>query len=552
MKKEKAKKIFGDLWTLRDAWAPAWKEIGSYLAPARGVFDDEDRTSQAKLTDGKKIVDTTPIKAVDTLAAGMMGGLTSPSLRWFFLRTKDDNQDPGSPAAKWLQMVQETMENVLDGAGVYNAIHNFYLEIATFGTAAFLIEADPKTVVRAVPLTVGEYAIDVDKRGKPCRAARKLRMTAWQMKQTFGEDKLPERVKQQINDKRYDQESVVYHLITPNEKRETGKADNKNMPYLSVYWAEGTEETYLRESGYEEFPLVCARWSVKNDAQVYGKAPGWTALSDVKMLQKLHKSKLVALDKIVNPAMMISSAVQGTPNLQAGGITRYNGTTDPGIKPVYQIQDNLQAMEMVIGQTQERIKQMFYVDLFLMLSGVDAGKMTATEVQARMQEKMMVLGPVLQRLKEELLDPLLDRVFNICWRSGILPPPPEEMQDAAMNVEYVSVIARAQKGDNTNTITQGFALLQNWAQMDPSVMDYVDTGAAVREAFKSMGVPASMLRSQEEVQNLQAARAQAQQQAQAAQEAQMLAQGAKTLSETPLNNGSALDATLQALNGGQE
>ena len=550
MKKSQAKKIFAQLWALREEWKPKWKELAEYMAPTHGEFDDtSERRNDAHKIDAHKIVDSTPLKAVKTLGAGMMGGLTSPSLRWFFLRTKDVNQDPGGPKARWLQQVQETLENVLDGAGVYNALHNFYQEIAVFGTAAFLLEEDPKTVVRAVPLTIGEYAIGTDDKGKPCRVARRFQMTVWQLKEAFGEDNLPARIKEDLKAKKYDIVHTVYHLITPNTDRNAGKADKRNMPWASLYWTKGSEDEFLRQSGYEEFPLVCARWDVKNDTQVYGKGPGWEVIGDVKMLQKLQKTKLICVDILTNPPVAVSSAVSGMPDLTPGGITRYNSTTDPGVKPVFQTPMDLTALENVIQTTQNRINAMFYVDLFLMLSGVDAGKMTATEVQARLQEKMMVLGPVLQRLKEELLDPLLSRAFQICWRMGILPEPPEDI--GSLDVEYVSVIAQAQKNANVQTIVQGVMLAQTWAQTDPNVLDFVDFGAALREAYKAMGAPADILRPQEEVDQMRQERAAQQAQMEQMQQAQALMQGAKTLSDTQLGTGSALDAVAQAMGGEQ-
>lgn len=547
MNKNEAKRAFDKLWTLRNQWLPVWRELGRYLAPERGMFDeDESRAGQAKKINASELINASPCQAVDVLCAGMISGLTSPSLRWFFLRTKDIRQDPGGAPAQWLQEVQETMENVLEGAGIYNALHNFYKEIVVFGTGAFIVEEDPETVVRAVPLTIGEYAVDTDAKGRPCRFVRKFKMTAAQLKEMFGPEHLPEQVKNQLNNKNFTSEHDVYHLVAPNNKRVNGKRDNKNMPFASVYWMDGMQEDFLRVGGYEEFPLVCARWQVKNNAQVYGKSPSWTAIGDVKMLQKMEKTKLVALDKITNPPMMVSSAVQGLVNLNPGGITRYNGQTDPGVRPAYGVQIDLGALQNAMAEVIRRINGMFYTDLFLMLTGADYGKMTATEVQARMQEKMMVLGPVLQRLKDELLDPLLKRVFNICWRLNLFPAPPEEMQDARVNIEYVSVIAQAQKSATVQSITQGVGFAQNLAAVDPNVLDLVDFDESLKEAYKSMGVPAGMLRSSEEVAQLRAGRAQAQAQAAQMQQAQALAEGAKTLSETPVGTGSALDELAAA------
>ena len=145
--------------------------------------------------------------------------------------------------------------------------------------------------------------------------------------------------------------------------------------------------------------------------------------------------------------------------------------------------------------------------MFLMISNVDAGKMTATEVAERTQEKMMMLGPVLERLKNELLDPLIERTFNICLRAGILPQPPEEIQGRELHVSYISMIAQAQKAAALNTIRQGCAFAAELAEANPDVLDYLDYDGALREGLTAIGATPKMIRAEEEVQNTRQNRA---------------------------------------------
>ena len=535
----------------RSPWMAAWKELAQYIAPTSGSFEDDPRSRAGKKIDHKTILDSTAARAVAILAAGMMSGLTSPSRSWFELTLDEENDKQTNSVRRWLYDVKQRLEQVFAKSNVYAVLHNFYEEVAVFCTSAFLVEEDYETVLHCRPFTIGEYMLGENERGQVDRFAREFYMTTYQLVKQFGLDNVPDTVRQQYMNGKYDMLHKVYHLISPNPDHKPDAIGNKNMPWASLYWTDGAGNNLLRESGYEDFPVICARWEVKRPSDVYGRGPGWTVLGDVKMLQRMQKTKLQALDKSTNPPMMVSAKVQGEVNLLPGGLTRYNDTTDAAVKPVYQVNPDLKSLEYSIEQTRQRISEQFFADLFLMISNVDAGKMTATEVAERTQEKMMMLGPVLERLKNELLDPLIARAFNICHRAGILPEAPEEIQGRDLHVSYISMIAQAQKAGALNTIRQGAQFAAELAQIQAAgnaaeVLDNLDMDGALREGLTAIGATPKMIRAEEDVQNTREQRIKSQQAA--AQQAQMAqaVQSAKTLSATPLNNGSALDAVVQA------
>lgn len=208
---------------------------------------------------------------------------------------------------------------------------------------------------------------------------------------------LPPAIRQEAAQNRPARYHKILHLIFPNPEFSKECLDNRHMAYSSVYLTETGH--LLRQSGYREFPVIAARWEVKQSADAYGRGPGWKCLGDVKMLQKMQKAKLVALDKNTNPPVMVSANVQGEVNLLPGGITRYNGTTDAAVKPAYQVQADLSSLENAISSVRSTIRSQFFADVFLMLSAQNYSNMTAAEVAERHQEKMLILGPVLERLK---------------------------------------------------------------------------------------------------------------------------------------------------------
>ena len=220
-------------------------------------------------------------------------------------------------------------------------------------------------------------------------------------------------------------------------------------------------------------------------------------MGDVKMLQKMQKAKLVALDKNTNPPVMVSANVQGEVNLLPGGITRYNGTTDAAVKPAYQVQADLSSLENAISSVRSTIRSQFFADVFLMLSAQNYSNMTAAEVAERHQEKMLILGPVLERLKNELLDPLIDRAFALLDRQGFLPPAPESVQGVKMKVEYVSLIARAQKAAGLAALVQGINYAATLSAACPQVAERVDYNRALEEGLSSLGVAPALLKDSE-------------------------------------------------------
>lgn len=479
-------------------WQSTWKELAKFIAPTRGFFDGE-RSGNGRKIDHRALIDSDPMLAVEVLSAGMMSGLTSPSRSWFELSLSDGEIMKQNGVRQWLYEVKRRMEEVFGRSNLYNALHSFYQEIAVFGTAAFLLEEDRDKVIACRSFTAGEYVLGTDGRGRINAFGREFFMTAEQMAEEFGKKNLPVSIAQCAENKSTEWFQVI-HVIMPNAQADDSKADFAHMPYASAYFT--PQGDLLRRGGYQEFPVIAARWEVKNTGDIYGRGPGWKSLGDVKMLQKMQKAKLVALDKNTNPPMMVSANVQGEVNLLPGGLTRYNGTTDAAIKPAYQVSIDLTALENSIERVKQTIKGQFFADVFLMLNAQNFTQMTATEVAERHQEKMLVLGPVLERLKNELLDPLIERTFNLMFRRGVIPLPPAIVEGEDIKVQYVSMIAQAQKASAITAIEQGINFIGHLAQANPAVIDKIDFDAAVEEGLNLLGVPPILLRPEEETQAL--------------------------------------------------
>jgi hypothetical protein len=180
---------------------------------------------------------------------------------------------------------------------------------------------------------------------------------------------------------------------------------------------------------------------------------------------------------------------------------------------VFEVKGNLPFNLELLNAERADIKAAFFVDLFLMLAQLDK-TMTAREVAERAAEKMLILGPVLGRLMDELLDPIIERTFNILMRSRALPPPPAILQGQEYHIEYISPLARAQKMAEAKAITEMVSIVTEMSNKLPQVLDLVDADKAGREFAKIYNTE-HILRSDEEIEAIRQQRIQ-QQQVQAA------------------------------------
>ncbi len=135
--------------------------------------------------------------------------------------------------------------------------------------------------------------------------------------------------------------------------------------------------------------------------------------------------------------------------------------------------------------------------------------MTATEVMQRVEEKMLILAPVLGRLMNEFLDPLINRTFAILWRTGKISPPPDVLQGLPYNIEYISPLARSQKLDQMKSINSFLSIIAQVATVKPNVLDNVNEDEIVKEIQSLYGVDPKFLFSEDEVKAVREARAQA-------------------------------------------
>lgn len=545
--KQRHIKRYEALKSERASWLDQWRELTRHMRPWGGRFLEE------KVNDGTRkdgaIINTKPLQAQRILQAGMMAGITSPSRPWFRVTTPDPKDAERDSVKAWLSKVEEVLRDTLQKANLYRSLHTVYGDLSVPGTAVLFMEQHQERILHGRVLPIGSYALAANAEGVVDTAYRTVRMTVLQMVQWFGEANVSTRVLDQHKRGDFDIWYDVVHCVLPNDVYQDGKLGPAGKRWASHWFELGGpegDEKMLRVSGYDEKPILAPRWEVTGE-NVYGNSPGMVALGDCRALQHAERRKAQIIDKVANPPMKASLAMRNTRvSLLPGDVTH---VPDGGgvYEPAYIVNPAaLPAVSVEIQRHEARIDSAFYADLWLMLAQSE-GQMTAREVVERREEKLLQLGPVLESLHGELLSPLIDFTFGACLRRGLLPEPPEELQGQELKVEYLSILAQAQKMLGTVGVERLSGYIGGLAAINPAVIDKFDMDQAVDEMASMLGVPPKVVRPDDAVEAMRAQRAESAAQQQQLEQAAAVGQTAKTLAETPTEGNNALTQMLRGM-----
>ena len=543
---------------VRLSWWAHWAQLAEVYLPRRYKWFISPNQYNKGTQINQSIVDETGVIAARTLSSGMMSGLTSPTKPWFKMGLHDLSKVDYGPVKEWLSEVERRMMRILSESNFYQSLGTLYHDNAVFGSAAMLIYEDKKDVIRCFNPCLGEFFFGAGARLNIETFAREFTLNLAQLVEQFGEDNVSDssRMSYRSGGGLKEQEVVVQHMIEPNDPIYDGEIMlgylvPKKFQYREVYWEQNAAGgAILQASGFNEQCFIAARWdTVSNDA--YGRGPGMDALPATRQLQVEQKRKGEAIDKIVRPPMKASAAMKNEPaSILPGAITYVNDLSKEGFAPAFQINPNLRDMYEDIAEVQKRIQSVFFVDLFMMISQLDTVR-TATEIDARREEKLIQLGPVIERFENEVLDPIIDRVFTIMVRRNLLPPAPPEIHGQPLNIQYVSMLAEAQRAASTAAIERLLALAGNIVGVQPDAIDNIDIDEAIDYYADALSVPPHIIRSTAAVVQIRQKKAQEAAQQAAQQQAQGAIQGAQTLSQTDVGGGqNALQLMMGNAGGG--
>lgn len=540
----------------RSSWDPHWQKLTDYFRPRMARLNDQ-QSNRGERRD-YDIINETGGLAVRTLQSGMLTGMSSQTRPWFKFCTDIPEYDEIGPVRGWLEEVEEKCREVFLKSNVYQSLLTLYGEEGLYGTSAFLVEEDPKTTIRCKPIPLGEYYLMQDDTLRIDGCVRVLWMTVRQMIERFGYENCSQAMQTLYDSSAGGTKEQKYQVVNVIHKGSYfgESAKQQPFPWVSVWYELSSynhQQGLLRRSGYLECPLICGRWHVTG-TNVYGESPAMECLGSVMSLQAWEERIAQAAEKSFNPTMLASSDIdpRRLTTLPGGIIFANTKDVTSAFKPAYQFDFKLEGGLNQIQRIEGRINDAMYRSLFQMFSESDRRDITAEEIRARQQEKMQVLGPVVERNVEEVLAPLVMRTVSIMERRGMLPPMPQDLKGKKIKVEFISILAQAQKIGSISNLTQFMAFLGNEVAVDQGILDNVDLDAVAREYAELADVPNEVMRTADQVAQIRQDRAKQQQQQQQAENAQKLAAAAQNMSNTQLGTGSLLDKALPALAGGQE
>lgn len=554
---DKYRKRYVALSNDRAEYIPAWTDIRDYIAPRTSRFPGE-QVNSGKRQD-LKIINTSTRLAARVLPAGMQSGITSPMRPWFRLGLPDPEMQEFRNFKEWLSIVERRMREVFSKSNIYDRVKSNYNILGNYGTSALFVDEDNDDVIRAHDLLMGSFMISTNAGGRVDTLYRDVSMTTSQMVERFGKDRVPRNVRTQYDAGNYEERFTICHIVEPNKNYRAGSALSQHKRFASIWLdkEKSGDEAILSYKGYDDAPFMSPRWDVIGE-DTWGIGCGDVAIGDSRGLQLLEKRGYQIIDKIASPSMIADASMRNQRVSNLPGDTTYvNGliTGRPGYQPAYQIQSpSIDVIETKIQRIEARIDEAYYKDLFkVVIDMADQPNITATQINAIKEEKLMMLGPVLERLNDELLDPLIDRTFNIMQRRGMIPPPPDEIQGMPIKVEYISVLAQAQKAIGIGNIERYVGFVTDLAArtQNPEPLDKINLDEVIEEYADGVAVSPKIVRTTAEAEEMRESRAQ---QAAAAQAAQMgmgavqagadMAKAAKTMSETDISGDNALTRAI--------
>lgn len=549
--------------TNRWSWWTHWRELADYFLPRRYRWLITPNQQFRGSPINQHILDSTGVLAARNLAAGLTSGKSSPLRPWFNLRLGYFDSTGTNPISLWLADCERIMRLIFHESNFYNCIAQFYYDLVIYGTASLLIYEDYENVINCYNPCAGEYYVDINGEYRPVVFYREFTMTIGAVVDRFGIENCSRPVRaafERTNGSGITREIIVAHAIEPNnDGRDFGVPSS--FRFRECYWeyGSGTQTPqggapvppyFLEVKGYHEQPHCTVRWDlVSNDP--YGRSVAMDALGDQKQLQLETRRKAQAIDKQVNPPLVADVQLKNQPaSLLPGGMTYVQGYTQsgkPGISSIYDSKFDTAAIVADLEEVRGRLRYTFYNHLFQPISQFETrSNVTAVEIDARRAESLIMLGPVFQRIDNEGLKVIIERVWAMASRAGIFPPPPPEIAGQEMTIEFTSLLAVAQDAVGAAAIERVLGLVGNLVAVDPNVMDNVDIDYTVDKYSKLLNNDPKMMRSPDAKAAIREQRAQANQQAMQAEMADKYAKAGKNLAGADMGGGTNL---LQAITG---
>ena len=459
---------------------------------------------------------------------------------------------------------------LLSRTNFYQVMPSFYDDLLTFSNACLLMENDDEELLRFTSIPIGEWYVANDQYHRIRTYGRRFQLTVRQVVEKFCTKKngmwdftnVSNSVEQQFINGNTENWVQLVHFIMPNDNHDPSKLGPKGKKYLSVYYEYGNlsklpygdygsttgGEMPLRVSGYRRFPILVGRWGVTS-GDVYGSwGPTDIAIGDIRELQFFARMQAEATLKEIDPAL------KGGGRLRKLGRNPRPGEVvwlqDPksadSLSRIYDFKHDIEHTTRLREYIRQAIRESYYVDMFMRFTQGNRQYLTAKQVAAEENEKLIELAPMLELLNKDVLGQVIEADFERAMERDLLPEPPEELQGEDVTIEYTSMIHQAQKLLDAEAIERFTGYIGGIAQMKPSVLDKVNEDELAERYGSIASIPPGILRSDAEVAEKRAADAERQRQITELENAEQASQAAKNLAQSPVGEGNALEEVARA------
>ena len=508
----------------RSTWESQWNDIAELIVPRRADFINKDAPVPGNER-RSKIYDSTPVRAVSRFASGMHNILTPAAAPWFLLKPRLRALQENREVNLWLDEATPYIQEYLSRpqSNFHPAGYEYYVDLGAFGTSVMFIEDIPGSgpLFRNFPLS--DCVLATDNLGQIDTVFRLHKQTAKALIEQFPPEQLSEKVTKSMEAGKPYETFDCIHVVKPWHSLKPSGLQAIEKPWVSLHILKD-EKMIMGVGGYDQFPYVCSRWS-RNALEIYGRGPGGDALPDIRMLNEMEKTYLKGLQKQVDPALSLPDDGFISPLKTYPGALNFHRTGFSSADMIAELPTGeVRYADMKMGQVRESIDKSFYLDLIdlpgPMAPDGDVMRFTATEIAMRQRDRLIILGPIVARQEAEFLSPLIERTFILMVRAGLMPPPPQVMQEMDIMVEYVNPVSVSMRSVELNAISQLIQFIMPLAQVDPMAIERLNISRITELGAEILRAPASAIRTNEEMEEIMKAR----QEQMAAQQEMMMAQ----------------------------
>ncbi len=517
-----------------------YQNCADYVMPQNSQIISE-RSSGEVLMD---LFDTTGEESNIQLASGLYSFMFPTETRAFVLEVDDEGLQKNDEVKQWLDATTKTIHKYLISSTFREAFFEYLKSLGCFGTGCLYEEKGKKTPIVFINYYMRDIYVVRNSDGDVDTVYRRFKFSARQFAQEFGVENMGDKIKIAYEnlgtrDRKFD----FLHIVRPREDRNPNADDPLNMPWSSEYISRDEAEFIANsEGGYEEFPYQVSVFD-KDSLEDYGRSPTMKKLPDIRMANELKRIRIKGWDKMVDPTMLVKDDGSVWPlTTKPGGVVFYRDE-----KPEWwEFKGNLSEINSAITETEQTIQRGYFVDMFDPL--IDRQNMTATEIMARVEQKLRFLTPIIGRLQSGLFNPMIQRVIGILSRQKKLLPIPKELSEKEFSIMYLGRLALALRTIETEGLTK---TLQEWAPLaGMDILDWLDNinqDVAFRDSARNNGVPSTWLNNEDEVKKIRDGRATEQAQQQMLEAAPDLGKAYKSLSGKPEEGSPAEEITSGAL-----